>query len=80
MYSNLAEKWNTYWDLMANQTCKFEANLINIPKVINDFTHKTKLNFCHTYRLNQLKEQAENRDVARCLLVVKNGSNKRLQR
>ena len=48
--------------------------------VINDFTHKAKLNFCHAYRVNCFKEQAENQSVARLnirgvLLVVRNRSS-----
>ena len=38
----------------------FRANLINIEGVISNFTHKAKSNFCHTYRVNRLKEQAKN--------------------
>jgi len=33
--------------------------------VINDFTHKSKLNFCQAYRVNRFEEQAENWYVAR---------------
>ena len=44
----------------ANLGIKFGANLINILKAMNNFTYKTKLNFCHTYGLNQLEEQVEN--------------------
>ena len=39
---------------------KFGVNLISIHRVICDFAHKEKLNFCHAYRVNCFEEQAEN--------------------
>ena len=51
--------------LKANTSIDFWVNLINIEGVINDFTHKSKSNFCQAYRVNRFKEQAENRYVAR---------------
>ena len=51
--------------LKANTTVNFGVNLFNIQGVISDFTHKAKLNFCHAYRVNCFKEQAENWYVAR---------------
>jgi len=51
--------------LKANTSINFGVNLFNIQGVTSDFMHKTKANFCHAYRVNCLKEQAENRYVAR---------------
>ena len=51
--------------LKANTSIDFWLNLINIEGVISDFTHKSKSNFCHAYRVNHFEEQAENRCVAR---------------
>ena len=45
--------------LKSNTSIDFWVNLIN------DFTHKSKSNFCQAYRLNCFEEQAENRYVAR---------------
>ena len=44
---------------------KFLANLIEIPRVMNDFIQKMKSNSCHTYTLNQLDEQVENRYITK---------------
>ena len=38
--------------LKANTIIKFGVNLINNEGVTSDFTHKTKLTFCHTCRVN----------------------------
>ena len=46
--------------LKVNTSIKFGVNLINIQRVISNFTHKAKLNFYHTYRINNFKEQTEN--------------------
>ena len=46
--------------LKATVSIKFGINLINIQRVLSDFTHKAKLNFCHAYRVNCFEEQAEN--------------------
>jgi len=51
--------------LKANTSINFWVNLINIEGVLNDFTHKSKSNFCQAYRVNRFEEQAENRYVAR---------------
>ena len=40
-------------DPKVNLRITFGANLISIPRIINDFTRKTKSNFCHAYRLGQ---------------------------
>ena len=45
--------------LKVNTGIKFGVNLINIQGAISDFTHKAKLNFCHTYRVNCFEEQAQ---------------------
>ena len=47
--------------LKVNINIKLVANLIDNEGVISDFTHKTKMNFCHDYRVNRFEEQAENR-------------------
>ena len=46
--------------LKANTSIKFGINMINIHRVISDFAHKEKSNFCHAYRVNCFEEQAEN--------------------
>ena len=51
--------------LKANTSIIFGKDLFNIQGVINYFTHKTKANFCHTYRVNHFEEQSENWYVAR---------------
>ena len=33
----------------------FGVNLVNIEEVVSNFTHKTKANFCHTYRVNHFE-------------------------
>ena len=51
--------------LKTNTRINFGVNLINIQRVISNFMHKAKLNFCHGYRVNRFEEQPENRYVAR---------------
>ena len=48
-----------------NLSIKFGVNSKNIPRVMNNFTYKTNLNFCHAYRLDWLEEQVEHQYVAR---------------
>jgi len=50
--------------LKANTRINLGANIIKIQGIISDFTHKAKLNFCHSYRVNFLKKQAEKWYVA----------------
>jgi len=53
--------------------------MINIQGVISDFTHKAKLNFCHTYRVKCFNEHAENQYVARLKIrEVRLGGRNRL--
>ena len=49
----------------ANTSLNFWVNQFNIQGVINDSTHKEKLNFCQAYRLNRFEQQAENQYIAR---------------
>jgi len=60
-YSNPAATCNNHWGPKANLSITFGAHLIRM----NALMCKTKSNFCHTYRVNQLEEQIENRYVAR---------------
>ena len=46
--------------LKANTGINFGVNLIKNEGIINDFTHKAKSNFCHTYKVNCFDTQAEN--------------------
>ena len=45
--------------LKVNTSIIFEVNLIKIQGDGSDFAYKTKLNFCHAYRANRFKKQAE---------------------
>ena len=49
----------------ANLSSKFKMNLINFLRVMINFKHKAKSNFCHAYTLNQLEEQVENQYITR---------------
>ena len=46
------------------------SDLFNSQGVTSDFSHKTKANFCHAYKVNRLKEHAENRYVARLSITA----------
>ena len=50
--------------LKANDTIIIEVNLIKNEGVKRDFTQKARTNFCHAYRVNHFKEQAENQCLA----------------
>jgi len=52
-------------NLKVSTSFNFGINLINIEEAISDFTQKAKANFCHGYKINRFKEQAENWHVAR---------------
>ena len=66
MRASILLKFGTHiGGLKANTSINFWVNLINIEGVLNDFTHKSKSNFCQAYRVNRFEEQAENRYVAR---------------
>ena len=48
-----------------NLGSKFGLNMINSGGVISDYSRKITPIFCHTYRVNHLWEEAENRWVNR---------------
>ena len=51
--------------LKANTSVKFGVNLMHIQEIISNVMHKTKSHFCHAYRVNHFKKQAEYWYVAR---------------
>ena len=51
-------------DLKVSTSFNFGVNLINIEGVKRNFMQKAKAIFCHGYKINCFKEQAENRYVA----------------
>ena len=70
--SNLAEIWNMNWGSKGKYQDQIGVNLIDIQEFMNDFMHKTISNskFCHVYRINRFKKQAENQYKAMPSTIV----------
>ena len=61
MRASVGLKFGTLKGLIkANLSTKFGRNLMNIHRVLTDYSHKIRSKVCHAHRVNRLKELAEN--------------------